>query len=205
MANEYLTSDELKASRTLTGETFADSDITLAISAASRAMDQLCGRRFWADADTAQVRYYTALTPKLALIDDVITLTSLIVDDDGDGTYNETWTENTDFTFGPFNNPTETPVWPRWQIMVHPLSAQGTFPDYPRALKVTAKFGWTAVPDQIKQATGLLASRLVMRAREAPFGIVQLGLEGVAGRIAREDPDVRFLTGPFVRHTPGML
>jgi len=206
VANEYLTSSEFKASTTLTGTSFADADITLALSTASRSVDDMCGRRFWADANVNQVRYYTPLSPTFALVDDIITLTSLLVDSDGDGTFEETWTENTDFTLEPLNNPAETPARPRWLIKVHQLSTQGTLPvRYPRSLKVTAKFGWAAVPDQIKQATGILASRLMIRSREAPLGVVALGLDAVAGRIAREDPDVRSLIAPFVKRGPGML
>lgn len=207
MANEYVTRAEVYASRSLTGTTFAEADVDRAIASASRAVDELCGRRFWLDADANQVRYYTPATPQLALIDDIVTVTSVKVDRDMDGTFEETWVENTDFFLHPLNGPTETPAKPRWRLERHPFADQAQLPPWPRCLQVTGKFGWPAVPDQIKEATGILAGRLLMRAREAPFAVVGLGVDGVAVRIAREDPDVLKQAGPFVRQRPimGML
>jgi hypothetical protein len=38
------------------------------------------------------------------------------------------------------------------------------------------------------------------RAREAPFGVLALGIEGgEIARIARTDPDVMMLISPFIR------
>ncbi|HLA25224.1 MAG TPA: hypothetical protein VJ206_07510 [bacterium] len=202
----YLTLEEFKGSKELTNTVFADDDLTRALNAAEGEIEGLCGRRFWSDTAATNVRYYTPTSPNLLLVDDVITLTSLLVDPGGDGTFEETWVENTDFTLEPFNNPSETPARPRWLVKTHPLSTHGLLPTrYPRTVKVTAKFGWVTVPYEIEQAVGLLASRLVIRSREAPLGVVALGLDAVAGRIAREDPDVRGLIAPFVKRGPGMV
>jgi hypothetical protein len=64
-------------------------------------------------------------------------------------------------------------------------------------IKITGKWGWPEIPSQIPQATAILASKLLVRSRQAPFGIVTVGLEmGVAMRIAKNDPDVMaLLTG----------
>ena len=40
----------------------------------------------------------------------------------------------------------------------------------------------------------------MLRARQAPFGVVAIGLEGQVARIARTDPDVCALIGPYIRH-----
>jgi hypothetical protein len=60
------------------------------------------------------------------------------------------------------------------------------------------------VPAQVKEATSILAARLIRRMREAPFGVVVVGGidVGAAARIARVDPDVRFLLEPFTRWRP---
>jgi hypothetical protein len=59
-------------------------------------------------------------------------------------------------------------------------------------------FGWPVIPDPIVEATSLLAGRLLIRIRQAPLGVLSLGLEGEAARIGRSDPDVMFLVAPFV-------
>jgi hypothetical protein len=52
----------------------------------------------------------------------------------------------------------------------------------------------------VQEATGLLATKLLRRVREAPFGIVALGIDPAAAmRIAKVDPDVAFLLGPYTR------
>ena len=64
---------------------------------------------------------------------------------------------------------------------------------------MTGVFGWSEVPAPVKQATTIMATRLLRRAREAPFGVVGLGLDNAPVRIAKIDPDVAFLLNPFVK------
>lgn len=199
MANEYVSAATLKTTLGITVSTF-DTDITTACSAASKGIDQACNRRFWADADTAQVRYYSPPSSRVLAIDDLITLTSLLTDLDGDGTFETTLTNNTDFVLEPLNAAAETPARPYNRVRLHPRSS-AYWPRYPRSVKVTGKFGWAAVPDEIVRATTILATKLFKR-QEAPFGIVTAGVDDVtAMRIATSDPDVRFLIGPYVRLT----
>ena len=202
MANEYATSAELKATLELTGETFADADISLALTAASRAIDGAARRRFWVDANANQVRYYSPTTEDWLQIHDLVTLTSLKSDPGGDGTFEYTWTQNTDFVLTPLNAAADSRPWT--SIELHPNGSYSFPTDYPRSVELTGKFGWSAVPDAVKEATMIVAAKLVKRAREAPFGIVAAGLEGAAIRIARHDPDVRFLLGPYTRNSLGL-
>jgi len=197
VANEYVSVSDFKSTVNLAGENFADPDITRALTAASRAVDFATGRRFWIDADANQVRYYSPAAADALWVDDIVTLTTLEVDLGGDGTFEETWTLNTDFTLEPLNAAADSRPWE--SIRVHPRSGR-YFALYPRSVKVTAKFGWAAVPDGIKEATTLVASRLVKRKREAPFGVAGIGFDGSAVRIATTDPDVAMLLAPFTRH-----
>ena len=103
MANEYLTSTELKKTLSLGGETFADEDINRALTAASRGIDGACNRRFWKDADADQVRYYTPISDQLVRIDDLVELDGVATDRNRDGTYADAWTLDTDFTLEPAN------------------------------------------------------------------------------------------------------
>lgn len=197
MADLYVTSAAFKATLTLTGETFADADITVALEAASRGIDRLCRRRFYPDTDANQIRYYQPLNGTV-YVDDLITLTALATDDYGYGAYTTTWTLNTDFTLAPDNAVADGEPWRT--IETHPLGAH-TFPNsYPRGVKVTGKFGWTAPPSQVVAATTILAARLMRRSREAPFGIVTVGIDtGTAMRIGQTDPEVPFLLAPYMR------
>lgn len=198
MANEYATPAELRATLELTGETFADADLTLALAAASRGIDQATGRRFFPDPDANQVRHYSPPAADVLLIDDLVTLTSLNVDTDGDGTFEETWVLNTDFVLEPLNAAADSHPWTR--LRTHPLRGKQLPWRYPRSVELTGKFGWDEAPDEIKQATVIIASKLVQRAREAPFGIL-VGADSLAVYIARQDPEVMFLIEPYSRLT----
>lgn len=195
----YISREDLKSTLTLTGQTYADLDVDRAIASASRGIDLVCGRRFYPDPDANQVRYYTPVQPDSLAIGDLITLTTMKTDPGGKQTFDATWTLNTDFVLEPQNAVIEGFGWPYTHIRVHPLGANFLLWPWPRSVQITGMWGWAAVPEPVKEATTLLANRLLMRARQAPFGVVQLGLEGEAARIARNDPDVSFLLSEYVR------
>ena len=197
--NNYVGLEEFKTTLEIANETFADPDIVIALTSGSRAVEEMCGRRFWRDANANQVRYYNPSNPELLQVDDVITITSLKTDEGGDGTFENTWVLNTDYTREPLNAATEIPVAPWTQLRVHPKSTLYFPTGYPRTVELTGMFGWTAVPTQIKLATSLIAHRLLKRAREVPFGIAGIGLDGSAVRIVAQDPDVLALVSPFSR------
>ena len=46
-------------------------------------------------------------------------------------------------------------------------------------------------------ATKMLAARLLKRVWEAPLGIAGMGVDGIAVRVSRTDPDVMMLLAPF--------
>jgi hypothetical protein len=209
MANEYVSATQLKATLNMSGETYADADITAACAAASRAIDNICRRRFYPDSDATQIRYYTPLAPGLVEIDDLITLTTVKVDRDGDGTFEETWTNNSDFVLEPLNAAADG--WPYERLRVHHRTTRGWWPGHhhhrgpsDRSVQVTGKFGWTTAPYEVQDAASIYASRLLKRKREAPFGVTALGVEGTVARIARTDPDVLALLEPFKRTRPFM-
>lgn len=195
----YITSAQLKATLTLTGGTFADADIAAAINAASRAIDNICHRRFYADADAAQIRYYSPDRPDVLEIDDLVALTSLQSADDGTTTFANTWTLYTDFVLEPLDAQQDTQnLQPFTRARIHPTGSYTFNTYFPRSVKLTGKFGWAACPDPIVDATTLLAGRLVKMKREAPLGII--AYDGVAVRVARQDSQVMSLVGPYVRH-----
>jgi hypothetical protein len=198
MANEYVQLEELKATLEMSGQVFADEDCKAALLAASRGVDEACGRHFYAHSGAASARYFNPSSSSLIIIDDLYDFDTLETDQDGDGTFEQAWTENGDFVLEPLNGAADG--WPFTRICLHPMASQGFPSYYPRSAKVTGKWGWIAVPGAIKEATSILAAKLLRRAREAPFGIVSVGIDvGATARIASSDPDVAFLIAPFIR------
>jgi hypothetical protein len=191
--NEYVTLDELKASAELTGFSFADYDAKIALTAASRGIDEYCDRRFWDTGGTTS-RVFTPLDSYSVSIDDAITVGTVEADTDGDGVYETAWAV-TDYQLAPFNAAADGR--PYEEIRARPWV--GCFPCWAGSVRVTGRFGWPDVPSQVKEATTIMATRLLKRAREAPFGVAGIGADNTAVRIARVDPDVAFLIDPLTR------
>lgn len=195
MAEPYVTAEELKASVSMSGETYADADITLAVNAASKAIDELCRRRFWLDTDSTSVRYYTPLSYRLVEIDDAVDVVE-VATGLGDGSFGTVLVEGADYILKPINAAADGEPY----TLLKSTRTHGRFRSgVERSVRVTGQFGWEAVPDPIKLATSLLASRLVRRVREAPFGVLTVGLEGMAARIAYNDPDIGLMVNPYIR------
>lgn len=197
MASDYCTIAELKATLSLTGESYADPDLSLAITAASRGIEDMTDRRFYLDTDANQIRYYTPTGAYRVDIDDLAQITALATDWTGAQTFTQSWTQPTDYTLTPLNAAADGE--PYTAIEVMPRSGLYMPWDYPRSVRVTGKFGWPAVPEPIKQATMMLAARLVKQVREAPFGIAVYA-DGVAVRVAGQDPVIGGMLARYCRH-----
>lgn len=195
--NEYVTLEELKNSSELFGLSFVDYDATRAIAAASRGIDEYCGRRFFSDG-TETVRYYSPVEWGYVQIDDMISCSSISTDQDNDGTFETAWTVNKDYFLEPLNAAADGK--PYEQVRINPSgSLRWPWWSWKRSVAVTGTFGWPAVPDQVREATTILASRLIRRKREAPFAVIGMGLDSAGVRIAKTDPDVCFLLDNLVR------
>jgi hypothetical protein len=130
-------------------------------------------------------------------VGDLVSVTTFQTDPAGNGTFTDTWTANTDYTLEPYNAVLDGK--PYRYITRHPRGSFFFPAGYPRSIKVVGKFGWASTPAQVIDATTILASRLIRRKREAPFGVVTVGIDvGAVARIARVDPDVMMLLGPFM-------
>lgn len=192
-APDYVTVDEFAAYATIPDDA-DDTQIAQAIAAASRAVDRTAGPEGWRQfglVDTPEARYYTARWSRergtwTVQIDDLMTVTGLVVefDSDADGTYADAVT---DYRLLPVNAAAKGKPWTHLEV----LSSSDVTPDCaPDAVRVTARFGWTDVPDPVVQATMLQASRILAR-RNAPFGIAGSPESGSEMRLlAKVDPDV---------------
>lgn len=184
--NTYVSMAELKTSLAIT-EQFADADVTLAVSAASRAVDQFCSRTFYVGTP-GEVRKYTPQDAGYVVLDDFTAVTA--VSDNGN-----TLALTQSYNLQPANA----------AAIGRPYTGIGSSYSYffqmgfPDSFVVTGTFGWPAVPDQVKSATSILAARLLRRSREATFGVIGIGFDGAAVRIGSSDPDIAMMLERLVR------
>lgn len=193
--SDYITLEEAKHSLELTGLSYKDEDLSEAISAASRCIDSYCGRTF-TSGGTADVRYYTAQNPSYLEIDDVISVGTVQSDYNGDGTYETTWVQGTDYSLEPVNAAQLGIPYSQLKVLYPRTTLR--LPYYTNGIKVTGQFGWSSTPPEIKRATRIIATRFMKRT-DAPFGVVGMGFDNTAVRIPAVDPDIRFLLDPWVK------
>jgi hypothetical protein len=151
----------------------ADDDemLTKAIRAASRHIDDMCNRRFYADS-TATARIYYPRDCYRVDVDDLWTTTGLVVKlDDGTNTF-PTTVAAADYQLEPLNGVVSgASGWPYDRIRL--IVANVGWPSYwnrRASVQVTAKWGWAAVPAPVRDAC-LVESAELFRTKDAPFGI----------------------------------
>lgn len=162
----------------------------LALDTASAMVDQDTGRVF---TSTVATKTLMSAGEQLLVVPDLVSVTSIKVDEDGDGVFEETLTA-ADFELISFN---ETHAgWPYQAINriddFWPIPVWG---GRRRLVEVVGTWGWASVPMPIKQATLLMAARQVAR------GNASLGVQGVSDfgpfSIRNTDPDYVALIRPY--------
>jgi hypothetical protein len=169
-----------------------DAVLDQAILAASRKIDGDCGRFFYQL--PAATRTFTATDAGYLPIHDLVSLTTLKTDLDGDRTYETTWAA-TDYDLTPddaFDN-----GWPYTAVATAPNGVYA-FGRLRKGIQIVGTWGWPVVPDPIKTATLILASRLFKR-KDSPFGVAGSPGIGEVVMIGRNDPDVAALIAPYRR------
>jgi hypothetical protein len=118
-------------------DTDDDALIDAALLAASRGIDSWTGRQFFV---TQQTRYLQAQhASELLLGADLLSVTSLKTDEDGDRTYETTWA-TTDYDLEPANGAQESPPRPYWRICTTP-NGDYSFPIIPRGIEIVGGWG----------------------------------------------------------------
>jgi hypothetical protein len=201
LTNAYVTVAQLREHMNDSGSTLTEAVMERAINAASRAIDRFCGRWFYQEAATS-VRTYRTDDGYIAWVDDISTTTGLVIKTDTSGDYSwaTTWA-STDYDLEPANSEivgSGTTVQPYawWRIVA---VDRYLFPVHERrkTLQVTARFGWSSVPDDVAEACLLKAAALYER-RNSVAGVAGFGEFGVV-RIGRRDPDVVELLSPYMK------
>ena len=163
-----------------------------AIDAASTMLDEDTGRRFTAT-EAGTVRYFVPNHLNVLRISDVVTVTEIKVDDDGDGTYETTLT-TTDYELGSLH--TDNSTWP--YDRVQRISSTWPIPSpsgRQRLIKITGTWGWSSVPVPIKQACLISAARILQRGG-SPLG-VSGSVDFGAYMVRNTDPDYQALIAPY--------
>ncbi|GGT43382.1 phage gp6-like head-tail connector protein [Streptomyces purpureus] len=192
MANEYANLATLKAMLDLeVGDNSRDDLLNKALSAASRGIDRVTGRRFFLDGEpTARVfnpagRVVCDASGTRLLLDDLGAAPTLV--ETGSGS---SWTATTDYETGPDN------ALVRGRPITFLLRPSGGWGSGATRVRVTAAWGWPAVPDEIEQAALIQAARLFKR-KDSPEGVTGSAEWGVV-RVSRRDPDVWALIEHFI-------
>jgi hypothetical protein len=195
---DYITAANFKLRHGISVTT-NDARIAAHITAASLEVDQICGRRFNADS-VATDRYYRPLNNGVVWIDDALEITAVATDPPDTGAYGTAWTVTTEYLTNPTNGIgiNGQSGWPATYIY-----AVGSlmFPTCNRrpAVKVTAKWGWTATPVDVIEATYLITNRLFFET-SAPAGVTTGSAEfGVPGSPLQRQYHVEKLLAPYVR------
>jgi hypothetical protein len=206
----YLTRDQLKDTLDMAQTNFANRDIDVAIEAASRGLEIAYGARWYVtgDAGGTAVRYYDAADDCLVALGDVLDVTELAVDFGwvgsrwGSGEY-ATILAATDYVLSPIENgsTSRTPPGngePFRLLELSRASSWRTWPAGPMAVRITGKFGWERTPAGVTAAATIVATRLLRRQREAPFGIHGVGLDQQTFRAVQfaKDPEVELAIRP---------
>jgi hypothetical protein len=197
LTNAYTTLNDVKtALRIPLADTVDDLMLTSAINAASRQIDGECDRVFYSEED---VREYVPESSILVFTDDIISVTKLETSS-GDGFTVEI--PSTDFQLEPLNNRSGGQPVPANRIratgaFLFPVFSQRSVNLDEATVRVTGTFGFTPVPDAIKQAALLLSIRIFKRL-DSPLAVAGFGDMG-AVRVSRTDPDVMAMIRPFYR------
>lgn len=178
---------------------FAD-EIVYAINAASRAVDGLCGQVFYqitsTDKYVAPHRCYVDARRNLhvARLPMPARTISAVYTDDGD---TGSWTATTYYQAEPYGGEADGLSGLPYYTLVG-TDGQGWRRSGVRpSVKVTATWGWAAVPDPVVQATILLAKDEFLRRKQGVGDVAGLGEFGAVR--ARENSHAMELLRPYAR------
>lgn len=195
----YASVEELKSRIQITG-TADDFELHAACFAASRAIEQRCERVFWRTL-SSEVRTFEPTDPcllRLPEFSDLVSVTSLKTDADGDGIYETTWSTS-DYQLLPLNSTAGPEPHPYTSIRAvgsqrFPCAYRNTRTD---RIQITGVFGWPSVPLAIKQAALILAAD-TYKLKDAPFGVQSFGEFGM--RVGAVNRGAEAFLAPYRRN-----
>ena len=189
---EYITLEEVAAELNIENDE-KDFIIYSHIIRASDMIDRHCHRAF---GQVTEARYFDGDSAPL-FIDDLVSVTTLKLDEDGDGVYESTMLP-ADYVLEPYNEI------PKRQVRLSANSDYGSFAGGIRkGVEITGKWGYSTVPSVVNEACLIQVSRWYKR-RDTGYAVVVGGPE--TGEIIMYhglDPDIKNLLTPVIRWTDG--
>lgn len=163
------------------------------IEGVSRQIDDYCGRRFYTT-KLDETRYFTAVFRDELFVDDLVSVTSLATDENGDRTYSAAWLAS-DYDLQPYNAALDGK--PYTTIAVAPSGNQIFPARLPKGVRIVGKFGWPRIPAAAREACLVQSARLWKR-KDAPFGVAGTTELGdlrmvIKSLVPRLDQDVEML------------
>ena len=190
--NAYCSLADVKASLRIS-DTIDDALIENSINAASRMIDQYCNRYFYSSS-AGEVRYFQANDGFVCWIDDAQSIATLETSSTDPLIFDTTW-ESGDYQVMPANRYANGAYYP---ITAITATDNYLFPVWAQIalVKVTGQFGWPSVPEPVKFACIIQASRLFKRL-ESPLGVAGVSDMGIMRVGSSIDGDVAQLINPF--------
>lgn len=173
------------------------SDLDDVITTVSRMIDAYCNRHFFQSTEARTFEPDDYLQLVLGANNDLVSVTSITIDEEGDGTYGKTLTAG-EYQLLPTSRtaPEQTPITEvralgafLWPV---PLIDQ----DQLDRVKITGVWGWPAVPAAVKRACLLQTARIARR-QESPLGVAGFGEFGAIRVSSQPDPDLRAMLAPY--------
>lgn len=192
ITNGYCTLTDVKNALRI-NDTLDDFLIESSITSASRMIDQYCNRYFYSTS-SAEVRYFKANDGFVCWIDDAQSISEIKTSSTDPLIFDTTWQDG-DFQVMPANRWANGGYYPITAITATDNYLFPVWADI-ALVKVTGQFGWSSVPDSIKFATIIQASRLFKRL-ESPLGVAGVSDLGIMRVGSNIDGDVAQLINPF--------
>ena len=162
ITNGYATLKQVKE-RLGIEDTKDDIELEGVIEAMSRWIDDHLGRRFYAATDT---RYYTPTNGDYIIVDDLLSVTTLKTDSDGNGVYESTWSTS-DYRLAPRNALTDGEP---YRIVRRAPQGSYYFPTVADAVQIVGSFGYSSTTPKAIQEACILATLRVWERRHLIFG-----------------------------------
>ena len=144
------------------------------IASASRVIDRYCRRQFGRK-DTATARRYTVNGERRRFyLDDVSAPDDLLVEY---RYHSDDWVtlRDGDYEMGPYDAPTAR-LEPRPYEWIDLLPNARTFACWPPQIRITAKWGWPAVPDPIRDCAAELVGLILRESPRSKGEVSQAGI-----------------------------
>lgn len=192
VTNGYCTLADVKAALRIT-DSIDDALLEQSINSASRMIDQYCNRYFYLGS-AGEVRYYAANDSLVTWIDDCKTISQVATASTDPSVFDIVW-DTDDYQVTPVNglaNGGYSPITGLQAVKDYVFPTWGE----QALVRVTGQFGWNSVPESVKFACIIQASRLFKRL-ESPLGVAGVSDIGIMRVGANVDGDVAQLINPY--------